>query len=111
MVTLLSIPGGLFLLAAGLACLTGAAIFCAILAARWHDQKRFWQSLAVSIPLGIATAGVLWVGHQNWYLNSSGNFGFGPDWQCTIPKTGAEVCIRNVQKPPATQPNARGESR
>jgi hypothetical protein len=111
MVTLLSIPGGLFLLAAGLALFTGAAIFCALLAASWHDQKRLWQSLAVSIPLAIATAGVLWIGHQNWYLNSSGNFGFGPDWQCTIPITGAEVCIRNVQKPPATQPDAGRESR
>src|SRR5262249_36850777 len=111
MVTFLSIPGGLFLLAAILAFGTGAGIFCAFIAVKWQDRKLLWKSLAVSMPLAAATAGVLWVGHQSWYLNSSGNYGFGPDWECTIPKTGAEVCIRDVQKPPARHPSAGGESR
>jgi hypothetical protein len=106
MVTFLSIPSGLFLLAGIVASCIAAAIFCALVFLKRGDNSRFARTAAVCIAFVIATAGLLWVGHQSWYLSSSGNYGFGPDWECTIPKTGAEVCIRNVKRPPAMAPSA-----
>ena len=57
MVTFLSIPAGLFLLGAILAFCTAAAIFCAFIAVKWQDRRLFLKSLALSMPLTVATAG------------------------------------------------------
>ena len=109
--TLPNVTGGLFALAGGLAFFTGLALFRAISAARWHNQRQFWQFLALSIPLAIGTAGVFWIGHQKWYLSAFGDMGFSPDWQCTTNPLTEPVCLRNVPKPRAPQPKAGGESR
>jgi hypothetical protein len=93
-----------------MASFTRFALFRATIAVKWRDRKQLCQLLAVSIPLAIAVACILWFGHP-WSRNSSGNFGFGPDWQCTTHALSEPTCIRNVQKPSATQPNAGSESR
>jgi hypothetical protein len=89
-----------FTLAAALAILAVAAFVEAINAVRWRNKRRFWQRLGISIPLGILAGAALIAGIRHPEVNFFGNIGFGPDWECTISRGSASVCLRNRPQPP-----------
>jgi hypothetical protein len=75
--------------AMGFLALAGAFGLCAVFAlvgarsaAQWHDRRRLWQLLGISIALLVSTGIALWAGIR--YPNASLSHGFGPDWECAI---------------------------
>jgi hypothetical protein len=87
---------------------TYAAYRC-FAALRWREVKRFWLFLGATFPLFILAVALLWIGIEHPRLNDPfpANLGFGPEWDCTLNASGAQVCLRYPQTPAsALQPKA-----
>jgi hypothetical protein len=106
----------LFTVAGALAVLTGVALYQGFDAYRWRDGRRLTIALLASLPLGAAACLALWFGAQHPGANFWGNWGLGPDWECSNQPASARVCARDLPAryqdapmratPPAAAPNS-----
>jgi len=87
--------------------LAAVVLWQAIEALRRREPKRFWEFLAIGLPLALAACGAFWLGAQYPNANFWHNQGFGPGWECrNLGGGAAQVCAQDVPPDHATSSKA-----